>query len=181
MGLEGEALELETRKKIYETVKRFPGLHLREIARQLDMSVPLVDYHLNFLEKYGLVTGVMDAQFKRFYPRDPIGSGIQTDRFSIEEKKVMGVLRQRIPLQIVLLLLKEGTVRHKDMLPLMGVSPSTLSHHIGKLLRRNVIRRTEEGFMLTDPEGTVRLLMKLEIPPGSLSDAFARVWEELRL
>jgi len=48
MGLEGEALELETRKKIYETVKRFPGLHLREIARQLDMSVPLVDYHLNF-------------------------------------------------------------------------------------------------------------------------------------
>lgn len=181
MSIEDEVLELDTRRKIYEEVRKFPGLHLRELARQMNMSVTLVDYHLGYLEKNGLVSGIMDAQFKRFYPRDPAGTGIRTDFLSIEDKRVLPLLRQRIPLQIVLLLLKEGKVRHRDMIPQMGVSPSTLSHHLAKLLRRGVVQKVEDGYTLTDAAATLRLLLKVEPAPGTLSDSFARLWDEMKI
>lgn len=44
-------LALETRKKIYELISSSPGLHKREIARELNMSLSTVDYHLHYMEK----------------------------------------------------------------------------------------------------------------------------------
>ncbi|MEM3852273.1 MAG: ArsR family transcriptional regulator [Methanomassiliicoccales archaeon] len=181
MSEDKEILELETRKSIYEAVRKYPGLHLRELARQLDMSVPLVDYHLSFLERHGLVTGIMDAQFKRYYPRDPLGAKSKTDTLSSEQKRIVALLRQRIPLQIVLYLLNKGNARHKEMVPLMGISPSTLTHHLNKLLRRNVIEKVgDEGFRLVDAAGIARLLMTYSPPPGTLSESFAKLWDEFR-
>ncbi len=177
-----DALELETRKKIYDSVRKFPGLHLRELARQLELSVPLVDYHLNFLEKYGLVTGILDEQYKRFYPRDPLGAEQKTDMLSAEEKRIVALLRQRMPLQIVLFIFKNGTVQHKDMVPIMGISPSTLSHHLNKLLRRGILVKSssgkERGYRLANEGQVARLLLHYEPPPGTLVDSFIEIWEE---
>lgn len=177
-----EALELETRKKIYDTVKRFPGLHLRELSRQLGLSVPLVDYHLNFLEKYGIVAGISDEQYKRFYPKDPLGAEQKTDVLSADEKRIIALLRQRIPLQIVLFILKQGNAQHKEMVPFMGVSPSTLSHHLNKLQRRGILVKTaagdERGYRLANEAQIARLLLHYEPPPGTLVDSFAEIWEE---
>ncbi len=177
-----EALELETRKKIYETVKKFPGLHLRELARQLGLSVPLVDYHLNFLEKYGIVTGISDEQYRRFYPKDPIGAVEKTDVLSSDEKRIVALLRQRIPLQIVLFIMKKGSAQHKEMVPVMGISPSTLSHHLNKLQRRGVLLKTsageDKGYRLANEGQMARLMLHYEPPPGTLVDSFVELWEE---
>lgn len=177
-----EALELETRKRIYETVTKFPGLHLRELARQLQLSVPLVDYHLNFLEKYGIVTGITDEQYRRFYPKDPIGADRKTDILSSEEKRIIALLRQRIPLQIVLFLLRNGSAQHREMVPVMGISASTLSHHLNKLLRRGVLQKStsgdERGYRLSNEGHIAKLLLHYEPPPGTLVDSFVEIWEE---
>lgn len=180
--MEDDVLELETRKRIYDTVRKFPGLHLREISRQLDLSVPLVDYHLNFLEKYGIVNAIADEQYRRFYPRDPIGANVKTDILSPEEKRIVALLRQRIPLQIVLFVLKNGSAQHKEMLPLMNVSPSTLSHHLNKLTRRGILNKSttgeDRGYRLADEGQIARLLIRYEPPPGTLVDSFIDIWEE---
>lgn len=180
--MEEDALELETRRRIYDVVRKFPGLHLREISRQLDLSVPLVDYHLNFLEKYELVAAINDEQYRRFYPKDRLGSDVKTDALSADEKRIVALLRQRIPLQIVLFLLKKGSAQHKEMIPLMGVSASTLSHHLNRLVRRGVVIRTaageERGFRLADEGRTARLLLHYEPPPGTLVEGFIEIWEE---
>lgn len=177
-----ETLELETRRRIYEAVRKFPGIHLRELSRQLGLSVPLVDYHLNFLDKYGMVSGIADEQYRRFYPRDPIGAENKTDVLSADEKRVVALLRQRIPLQIVLFLLKNGTAQHKEMVPLMGISPSTLSHHLNKLHRRGILVKTvsgeERGYRLANEGQIARLLLTYEPPPGTLVDSFIEIWDE---
>ncbi|MBX8631828.1 MAG: ArsR family transcriptional regulator [Thermoplasmata archaeon] len=179
-----EILELQTRKRIYDEVCNFPGLHLRELSRQLNESVPLIDYHLNFLEKHGIVTAINDGQFKRYYPRDPVGSGIKTDTLSAEEKRMVALLRQKIPLQIILFLLKNGSAQHKDMLPMMNVSASTLSHHLNKLVRRGIVTKTESGkergYRLANETQMARLLLHYQPPPGTIVDSFIEIWEELR-
>jgi predicted transcriptional regulator len=182
--MDDEVLELQTRKRIYDEVCRFPGLHLRELSRQLNESVPLIEYHLNFMERYGIVTPITDGQYKRYYPRDPIGSEEKRDTLSSEEKRIMGLLRQKIPLQIVLYLLKNGRGQHKDMLPLMNVSPSTLSHHLNKLVRRGVVEKTasgeERGYRIRDESKIARLLMSYQPPPGTVVDSFIEIWEQLK-
>jgi len=182
--LDEEALELETRKKVYDIVRRFPGLHLREISRQAGMSATLTEYHLNFMEKVGLVSQLNDGQYTRYYPRDRVGTGAVTDTLSPDDKKIMAMLRQRIPFQVVLYLLKNGSARHGELVPLMGVSASTLSHHLNKLVRRGIITKTrsgeDRGYRLTDEYRIARLLMDYRPPPGSIVDGFLEIWEELR-
>lgn len=177
-----DALELETRRKIYEIIRKFPGLHLRELARQLGMSVPLVDYHLNFLEKYGIITGIQDEQYRRFYPRDPIGAEQKTDALSADEKRIVALLRQRIPLQIVLFILKNGSAQHREMVPVMGISASTLSHHLNKLTRKGILLKSavgeERGYRLSNEGQIARLLLHYEPPPGTLVESFIEIWEE---
>ena len=182
--MEDDILELQTRKRIFEEVCKFPGLHLRELARQLEQSVPLVDYHLNSLERHGIVIAILDGQYKRYYPKDPIGADLKRDALSQDEKRTIALLRQRIPLQIVLFILKNGSAQHKDMLPTMGISPSTLSHHLNKLARRGIITKTatgeDRGYRLASEAKTMRLLMSYEPPPGTIVDSFIEIWEELR-
>jgi len=182
--MDDDVLELETRRKIYDEVCRFPGLHLRELSRQLNESVPLIEYHLNFMERYGIVTAIIDGQYRRYYPRDPIGSEKRTDTLSSDEKRIMGLMRQKIPLQIVLYLLKNGKGQHKDMLPLMNVSASTLSHHLNKLARRGVVEKIasgeERGYRIRDENKIAKLLMSYQPPPGTIVDSFIEIWEELK-
>lgn len=46
-----DSLALETRRKIYNLILNYPGLHEREIARKLNLSLSTLDYHLHYLEK----------------------------------------------------------------------------------------------------------------------------------
>ncbi|RLF50977.1 MAG: transcriptional regulator, partial [Thermoplasmata archaeon] len=57
-------LALETRKKIYELIASSPGLHKREIARELKMSLSTIDYHLHYMEKKSIVVAKFDGKYK---------------------------------------------------------------------------------------------------------------------
>ncbi|WP_319506293.1 hypothetical protein [uncultured Methanolobus sp.] len=48
-------LELDTRKRIFETIQRSPGIHLRELERILDMAIGNLQYHLHYMEKKNLI------------------------------------------------------------------------------------------------------------------------------
>src|SRR5213076_93205 len=57
-----DILAVETRKDLYDFVRRNPGFHLREVSRALNLSITLADYHLRFLAavpRYGVHTGLL--------------------------------------------------------------------------------------------------------------------------
>src|SRR4030042_1301633 len=99
-----DSLENETVKKIYDLIEQNPGLHLSKIAEHLHMSIPLADYHLLQLEKNKDIVAVKDSSghFKRYYAAE---SGIET-----QDKKVLEHLQKKIPLVIVLFLLRQPTL-----------------------------------------------------------------------
>jgi len=167
-----DILELETRRKIYELISKNPGLHLSKIAELLHMRTSLVEYHLFFLEKNGIVHSVKERGYIRFYIRGDVGT---------EDKKILSLLRQETPLRIILCLLKNKNMQHKEILKNLEISPSTLSYHLKKLVSHDVVNvqsyGEERGYSVNNKTEIVRILVQYK--PYSVIEGFKDVWLDL--
>ena len=176
-----EALEHATRRRVYELVRAQPGVHLREIARLLGLSITLVDYHLRFLAKHELVGFTADGEYKRCYPRYAPGDAEAKPALDEADKRVLALLRQRVPRALLLRLLEVEEAPHGALLPFSGVSPSTLSHHLKKMVASGVVLPTAAGYRVADPRRVARLSVLYEIATPDQVETFLRVWGEFRM
>ncbi len=178
-----DLLELETRRDIYDLVRRMPGLHMREIQRQLDLSIALAEYHLNQLERAGLVASVTEEGYRRYYPARAGTEGAVAGLRG-EERRMVAVLRQPIPLRVTLFLMARGSATHTEIGQGLGVSPSKLSFHMKKLVRTGVVRRLSRsegrGYAVSDKDTVLRLLIAYR-PTQDLLDEVQELWESLDL
>lgn len=135
------------RADILRCVQRFPGVHLRSIERRTGLPLGQVLYHLDRLERMGLVASVRDAGFRRFYANGDVGRA---------EKKYIAALRHDVPRHVVLLLLDHPGSTHKELQARLDVAGSTLSFHLQRLVEAGVLVREPEGtanrYRLVEPE-----------------------------
>jgi len=178
-----ELLELDTRRAIYELVSSQPGLHLREIQRRLGMHINLVEYHLGHLIRSELVVEVKDAGYSRYFPTSPPGEGAGTDRLTSQEKRVLALLRQPMPLRIIVFLLATGHAQHRELCAHLGCAPSTLTYHMRRIVAQQVASQVTagegKGYSLVDRRGVARLLMLYRPEPFDQVDAFTELWLDL--
>lgn len=176
-----ELLELETRRDIYDLVRREPGLHMREIQRRLDLSIALTEYHLRQLEEAGLVVSIAEEGYKRFYPTTGADGG-ELRSLGGDERRMLGLFRQSIPLRVTLFLLNDEPATNSHIADGLGISRSRLSFHLNKLLRQNVIRKLTRsegrGYVLVDRARTLKLLIAHR-PSPDLLDECADLWDSL--
>lgn len=142
-----ESSEIETQKQIYELITKEPGLHISKIANLLNISTPLLLYHLHFLEKNELITVIKEEGYTRCYAKGQVGS---------DDKKLLSLLRQDILLKIILYLLKNPYAKHKEILAQFDMAKSTLSYHLKKLVNNQIIRvqtvGDEEGYAVLNEQ-----------------------------
>jgi predicted transcriptional regulator len=165
----------QTRKRLYDLIADNPGLHLSKIADILGLRLSLIEYHLQTMEKENLVTSVKDVgYYKRYYL---VGSVVGT-----QERTIVSLLREDIPLQIVLYLLKHPNAKHKEILKNFKVTPSTLSYHLNKLVKYGVIdiplASDEKGYVIKNRDEILGILKKYRL--YSLTKGFTDLWEDLR-
>lgn len=165
----------ETRKTIYDLIVVNPGLHLSKIAEKLNMRLSLAEYHLQSMEKNHLITAVKDVgYYKRYY--------IAGDEVGVEKRKIVSLLREEIPLKIVLYLLKHTNAKHKEILENFEITSSTLSYHLNKLVKHGVINvptyGTEKGYSLRNKSEIIMLLKKYRLIP--LAKSFSDIWDDLK-
>ena len=169
-----DVLELETRRQIYDLITKNPGIHLSKVAKLLKMRTSLVDYHILFLEKHGLIISDKETGFKRHYVKGKIG---------LEDKQYLFILRQKTVLKIILYLLKSDYSKHKDILDNVDVSASTLSYHLNKLVKNDIIELSRygdnKGYKIKNREELVSVLVQYK--PYSLIDGFNDVWADLTI
>ena len=177
-----DILSVQARRGLYEFVRRNPGHHLREIARLQNLSTTLAEYHLRFLEKHELISSAMDGEYKRYFPRYLVGDREEIPALTDRQKVILGYLRQPIPLAVLMFLMEHESGMHKEILARTTVGPSTLSHHLKKLLDAEVIARVTagEGYRVVDPKGIARLMVTYELAGPDQVDAFVRLWGEFR-
>ncbi len=181
--MDEEVLAVKTRRELYQYVRSNPGFHLREIARALNLSITLADYHLRFLEKNELVSWTMDGEYKRYYPRSQPGDTGSRPALTEEQKRILAYLRQPVPFRVLAFLMEREAATHKEILEHVPVSPSTLSHHLKKMQYAGILGRAEErsGYRIASPTSVARLMATYDLATPDQVDTWLRVWGEFRL
>lgn len=55
------------RKNIFEHIKANPGIHFKQLLRDLNFQPGAMSYHLNVLEKGEFIKSIQDSNYRRFY------------------------------------------------------------------------------------------------------------------
>lgn len=162
------------RKQVYDAVRRYPGIHVRGLERNLGVSAPLVQYHLKRLVDGGFVDAREQGGYTRYYATTKAG------RVREEDRDLLGMLREEVPLHIALLLLDQGPMAHGALVQKLGMAKSSVSYHLAKLAQANIVER-EPGthrIRLAQPDRVHALLLAHE-PTPDLLDSFATLWGDL--
>jgi len=166
--------ELETQKQIFLLISKEPGLHITKIAQLLSLSEPLALYHIHYLEKQDVINVERTEGFTRCFVKGSIG---------VEDKKKIMILRQYIPLQIVLFLLKHPYAKHKEILENFSIAKSTLSYHLKKLVKCRVILpqqgQSDQGYVVIDEKAVIACLMKYQ--PLRAAMGMKETWEDFSI
>lgn len=157
-------------------VARYPGVHVREVERQLGLSSRLASYHLGALEAAGLVRRVQDDGYARFV------STQGTERLQEADLRLLCVLRRPPAFRIVGELLQQGEVPQNRLAKALGFAKASVSYHLKALAAEGVVAARDEGrerhYRLVAPAQVRRVLRQFEPLPGEL-DAFSRMLLDL--
>lgn len=171
-----ETLRLESRRRIYEFLEANPGVHLRRIGRHLGMSTGMLSYHLAVMERSGLLKSEQLSHRKRYF---------LARAFADAQRRILGVLREDVPRRIVMEILLHEQRTFAELQAAVGVSKSTLSYHLQKLLGREILLRGRRGresvFVIKDLSDVVSILVANR---RSFQDdavqRFSEAWANLR-
>lgn len=157
-------LELENRRKIYQLIERFPGIHFRELFRKLKISMGSFEYHLNILERNDLIYLDKEGHYTRYFAKGKLGE---------EDKKLATMLRNdRLRKMLFTLILNPG-MSHKSLSKELGWPKSTTSFYLKKLFKNSVVeeriqspekttseaRKTSNGLYVIKPDRIIHLVV----------------------
>ena len=167
-------LELETRRRIYEQIIKSPGIHFRELERRLHVVVGNLQYHLQYLEKKNLIRASNDEDYVRYFVKDK--------SLNENERKILSFLRRSGCRHILIQLLNNPELNNKELSQAIGLSPSTISWNLNKLIEAGIIERKKTGrisnFTIVDPTAIAELLICYkESFLDTLVDGFIEMWE----
>ena len=172
---EKKVLELDARREIYNIVKKFAGIHFREIERKSNLASGTVKYNLSCLARHGLVKERKEGNTLRYFPKE----------FKPDNNRVMAFLRQRSIRSILLFILANPDCNHEQIVEAVNLSPSTVSWHLKKLQENGIIGFIKKGTktfykILIDKNEIVSLLITYkESFFDSVVDNIVEMWENV--
>lgn len=164
----------DLRSRILLTVDAYPGLHLREIQRRIGCSAMLAEYHLNALEKAGLVESQVHGRYRDFFPVRSTGLVLDAT-----DKKWLGFLRRPPILAIALLLLEKGSMRPTEISEATQLATSTTGYQLKTMAQEGlVIQDFKDGrtnVRLADSARVLEILKANHPTPDAVSE-YASLW-----
>lgn len=162
-----------SRFRIRLLVSLFPGLHLRELQRRLDLSFNSTRYHVDRLTQSGEILRVEEGGYSRLYPAG------MTD----PDRLLFAIVRRPTDGRIITCLVETGKASQGELCKLTGFARSTVSEHLSKLVRLGVLKApaidgTTVEYELAEPTRIKRLL-GVQDPTllGKATDRFIDLWD----
>ncbi|MEE8182114.1 MAG: helix-turn-helix domain-containing protein, partial [Candidatus Thorarchaeota archaeon] len=134
------------------------------------------------LEKDGLISSLGLSGHKRFFEKE---SAIYYEGIDLSEKdkRILSFLRQRIPFLVIRYLLIRRRARMNDLTSSLGLSNSTLFHHISRMVEEGVLIRTwsgaGNGYNLAESDRTKDLYLLYRRSYEDEVDEFTDIWVRL--
>lgn len=167
---------MAARQQVLGFVQRYPGVHVREIERQLGLPSRLAAYHLAQLEGEGKVQCVQEPGFSRYFP------ALGKPRWSRAEMQFLCLMRNAVALRITLLLLSEGEAAQGDIARRLKLAKASTSYHLALLLDAGMAGVRQQGrrrlYRLRDPAWVTGMLANFTPIPDDL-DTFTGIWVDL--
>lgn len=125
-------LDTEVRKTLYEYIDEYPGSHLREIARELDLKPSNAAWHLRKLEQTNLVRSRVIGGKKVYYL---VEGGVEARKEAIAE----AILRNKNA-RIIMNYLNKNPGKHLlEIANALNLNHHTVKWHIKKMFMAELI------------------------------------------
>lgn len=135
--LQGAELQnVSSRTVIFEHIVMNPGTHFRGICEALDLSVGVVQYHVERLVSMGMIVFRRDQRYKRFF---------EARRYGDAELTVYSLLRRDTTRRILGYLDDNGGAYHQELVKRLGLSSQSVTWHIRLLRSEKMINSTPEA------------------------------------
>ena len=121
--------------RVLQHIQENPGCHLRQIKRELDMSMGTIQYHLNLLDKQGKVSTERQNLHKYYFP---IGL------FEQNERDVLKILNQETAREILMIILEKKPTQ-TDIANIIKISGASVNWHIKRLVELGLVLEQKEG------------------------------------
>ena len=169
--LDERVFEVRARRRIYNCVTRNPGLHFREISREVSIPKTTLGYHLKYLSSRGFLLVEQENGYRRYYASEKIGEN---------DKKLLSILRQTVPRNIILYLSMCPNTSQTEIVKFakkwknhpskigyhLNKHHTTLNFHIQKLIEMDFIESFRVGheikYKLAYPEDLYDILIRYD-------------------
>lgn len=125
-------LDTEVRKNLYEFIDEYPGSHLREIARELDLKPSNAAWHLRKLEQTNLVRSRVIGGKKVYYL---VEGGVEARKEAIAES----ILKNKNAREIMLYLQDHPGKHLLEIAHSLGLNHHTVKWHIKKMYMAELV------------------------------------------
>ena len=160
---ENDVLGIEIRRRIFNIILNYPGLHIREISRKLKVPKTTLFYHLKYLERENLLIAKSKDKYARYYATKSVGT---------KDKTILGLMRQDTPRRILLFLFLYPEHNRFDISQDLEKTPNTISFFLKKLIDMDVIEKRRLGrsfaYRIKNQKEMYNLIIRYE---DSLSDS----------
>jgi len=164
-------MKSEGRVRIKLLVSLQPGLHLRELQRQIGISFSSTRYHVNRLATEGEIDRVEDKGYSRIYP-----AGTE-----YKDKILLSLIRRKTDHKILSCLLSENSLSQQRLGDLTGLSKSTISEHLTTLSELEVVRiglsKERRVFELVDASKIDELMNPEPVLLKKATHRFIDLWD----
>jgi predicted transcriptional regulator len=125
-----------TKDKVLEYIKTHPGAYLRQIRRDLNVSMGVIQYHLYALERERKIIPRRKGLYKRFYP---------SFKFGDRQQEILDVLSHETQRELLLFIIQNPKATQKQLSEYAKISPYSINWHMKKLIQSGLVRIQRDG------------------------------------
>ena len=123
-------IKTEIRVRILDFIQQNPGVHFRELGRQLKINRGTLHYHLQVLERFRMISSEKTGKFTVYYPNSENPHEVYPGETA---GKILCYLREA------------GVATQKEIAANLSISPSTVSYHLKNLRKAGLITLDKRG------------------------------------
>ena len=136
-------------------IEQNPGCHLRQIKRDLDISMGTLQYHLNLLEKSGKIASERHSLHRFYFP---------VSIFEKHDRNILKILNQETAREILMLIVEKRDPTQTDIVESIKISAASVNWHVKRLVDLGIITEVRDGkfkrYMLVGDSSYIVTLMK---------------------
>lgn len=132
-----DALENDTRRGIYEIVEANPGICIKDVAEEADVSYSTASYHLDRLVKMDYLARREEGNKVLYYKNG--------GTFNNEERELVPILKNQEAMRVFQHILENPWCYRAEVAEALGVSHTTVNWHLKRLSKADLVEEHREG------------------------------------